>query len=123
MAKIIFPLRNVPFEEAQSIRDVLNEHDIDWYETHAGNWGISLPAIWLRDESQWEEARSVLDAFQAQLTQEVQEQYQQQIESGENPTLVSMLRNKPLIFLATIIGAVLIAYFSIMPFFSMLPSE
>lgn len=123
MAKILFPLRYVPEKEAQTIRDVLDQHEIDWYETHAGNWGIAVPAIWLRDESQWEEARAVLDEFQAQLTQEVQELYQQQIESGENQTMLSILREKPVIFLAALAGIGLIGYFSIMPFFSMLPKE
>lgn len=123
MAKILFPLRYVPYDEAQTIRDVLDQHKIDWYETHAGNWGIAVPAIWLRDESQWEQARSVLDDFQVQLTQEVQELYKQQIESGQNQTVLSILREKPIIFLATLVGIGLIAYFSIMPFFTILPSE
>lgn len=123
MAKKLFSLRDVPFEEAQRIRDELEQHDIDFYETHAGNWGISLPAIWLPDESQWDKARGVLDSFQVQLTQEVQALYKQQIESGEDQTIFRALCEKPLIFLAALAGAALIAYFSIMPFFSMLPSD
>ncbi len=123
MAKILFRLRNVPEDEAQSIRDALDQNEIDWYETDAGNWGIALPAIWLGDENQWEQARSILDEFQQHLTQDVQELYKQQIEAGEQKTFFTTLREKPIVFLAAIVGSSLIIYFSIMPFFTMLPNE
>ena len=48
MALLLFRLRNVPDDEADEVRHLLNENSIEFYETSAGNWGISMPAIWLR---------------------------------------------------------------------------
>ena len=76
LAKLLFPLRNVPDDEAQQVRDLLNEKQFDWYETSAGNWGISLPALWLKDDSRWEEARTCIDEFQEQLGEDARREYQ-----------------------------------------------
>ena len=43
MSALIFRLRNVPEDEAMQVRDLLDEHRIDWFETSAGNWGIGMP--------------------------------------------------------------------------------
>ena len=42
MSKLLFRLRNVPDDEAEEVRQLLEEHGIETYETDAGNWGISL---------------------------------------------------------------------------------
>ena len=62
MAKIIFRLNGVPDDEARDVRELLANHAIDFYETSAGNWGVSMPAIWLKDDGQFEQARALLDA-------------------------------------------------------------
>jgi len=51
MAVQLFKLKGVPEDEAEDIRNLLTNHYIDHYETPAGNWGISMPAIWLNKES------------------------------------------------------------------------
>ena len=38
----LFNLRGVPEDEAEDIRQLLDEHEIEFYETSAGNWGVSL---------------------------------------------------------------------------------
>ncbi|MGK0318613.1 MAG: hypothetical protein ACI9JP_000792, partial [Granulosicoccus sp.] len=39
MPTLVFRLRNVPEDEADDVRMLMNENDFDWYETSAGNWG------------------------------------------------------------------------------------
>ena len=45
MSKLLFRLRNVPDDEADEVRELLTQHSIEFYETGAGNWGISMPRV------------------------------------------------------------------------------
>ena len=38
MAKLLFKLNGVSEEEANEIRELLDEHDVDYYERHSGRW-------------------------------------------------------------------------------------
>ena len=78
MAYLLFSLRGVPEEEAFEIRDLLNHHDIDFYETNAGNWGFSMPAIWLRDELQLDQAQQLLQGYHRYRYQSQREAYLEQ---------------------------------------------
>ena len=42
MATLVFRLKYVPDEEADDIRQLLADHDIDFYETSAGRWQVSM---------------------------------------------------------------------------------
>ena len=53
MPELLFKLRNVPDDEAEEVRQLLNDHEINFYETRAGGWGISMPGIWLPDDRQF----------------------------------------------------------------------
>ncbi|MDN5848716.1 MAG: DUF6164 family protein, partial [Nitrococcus sp.] len=60
MSIILLNLRGVPEDEAEEIRDLLTEHGVAFYETLPSRWGISMGAIWLRDEHQREEAKQLI---------------------------------------------------------------
>ena len=75
MALLLFSLRHVPDDEADDIRDLLVENQLNFYETNAGNWGISMPAIWLSDDQQYAEARSLIDEYQEQRRILLQKEY------------------------------------------------
>ncbi|MDD1605743.1 MAG: DUF6164 family protein [Methylococcaceae bacterium] len=66
MSILLFSLRGVPDDEADEIRELLTEQDIDFYETPAGNWGVSMPALWLRDETELATAQTLLNTYQQQ---------------------------------------------------------
>ncbi len=116
MAKLLFPLRYVPDSEAQAIRELLDENGIEWYETTAGNWGISVAAIWLKNDAQWEKARACIDAFQHRLGEQSREAYRQQVEQGEAVSVLGLFLRNPFIYLLALAGTALILYFSIKPF-------
>jgi len=108
MAVQIFSLRNVPDDEADEIRALLQEHTIDYYETPAGNWGISMPALWLNDEAQLEQARALIEQYQ---------QERQRITREESPrTLADMVRESPMRYLAYLALIAVILYISVSPF-------
>lgn len=65
MAIRLFSLCGVSSEEADQIRNLLFKKNINFYETPTGNWGRSMAAIWLTDESQLSIAKKVLDEYHA----------------------------------------------------------
>ncbi len=60
MAKLLLNLRNVPDDEADDLRALLDEHDIAYYETSPGFWNISLGGIWVREDAAFAEAKRLM---------------------------------------------------------------
>lgn len=116
MAKLLFHLGNVPDEEAEEVRRLLDEHDIATYETRAGFWGLGVAAIWLRDEAQREQARALIDAYQQTLGEQARREHASLVKRGEAPTLWRRLRRRPIrtLLLALLAAAVLAV--SLLPF-------
>ncbi len=105
MASLIFSLRGVPEDEAEEIRQLLSENQIDYYETSAGNWGISMPALWLNDESQQTEANRLLNLYHEQRAKQQRELYQQLKTEGRHKRFSDNIRQNPLqliLYLATL---------------------
>ena len=116
MARLLFPLRYVPEDEAEAVRRLLDEHGFDWYETSAGNWGISMPGLWLADETQFEDAQACLNSFQETLTQDAQDNLAKARAAGEHDTLLKRLRRNPLGIVLGLAGIAFIFYITLWPF-------
>ncbi len=116
MAVRLFAMSDVPEDEAEEVRALLTGNGIDFYETPAGNWGISVPAIWLRKEEQQEMARRLLDQYQAERAQRMHGEYLRQVEQGTNRTVGDVIRENPLRFVVYLTAVAVVAYFSIKPF-------
>jgi hypothetical protein len=119
MSVILFRLRGVPDDEADEIRELLKTNGIDFYETSAGNWGISMPAIWLRDYHQLKQTKQMLEVYQEERSSRMQSEYARQKERGENRNLYDIFREDPLRMLLYVAAVVAIIYFSVMPFLEM----
>jgi len=113
MAILLFSLRQVPDDEAADVREVLEENHINFYETNAGNWGISMPAIWLRDEQQHEQARQLINEYQEQRRIIIREEYARLKQSGEANTFLKNLWHYPLQSLVFIAAMALVLYLSV----------
>ncbi len=113
MALLLFSLRHVPDDEADDIRDLLVENQLDFYETNAGNWGISMPAIWLSDDQQYAKARTLIDAYQEQRRTILQYEYQQLKQSGKENTFFKNLWHNPAQTIVFIAAIILIIYISV----------
>jgi hypothetical protein len=113
MTILLFPLRGVPEDEAEEVRELLTEQDIDFYETSAGNWGMSMPALWLRDDADLEKARHLLNAYQQQRFLTSREDYLQRKKSNQQKTLVKAFIEKPLLHWAYLFAMLLVVYVSI----------
>ena len=111
MAIQIMRLRGVPEDEANDVRELLDEHNIEYYETPEGLFGMSMPAIWLPDKDQLELARSLLDEYQSERVSRAR---------AERPrSMVDEIREHPLRLLAVLAGVGVVLYLSLMPFFTL----
>ena len=119
MSKLIFRLRNVPIDEAEDIRGLLKSNDISYFETSAGNWGISLPAVWIHESEKFEFARQLIDDYQNERTERLRREYQLNRASGKAGTIWQSFKENPLRFIAfsVVIVLVLTIYMRVFVFF------
>ncbi len=111
-------MRHVSGEEAAEVRELLDGHGIDCYETSAGLLGISLAAIWVRDDRQFAHARELLDEYQHERQQRIRRQLEQAQQRGEAPTAFDKFRDSPVRFLGSLLMVALVLYLSLRFFFS-----
>lgn len=116
MAELLFRLRGVPDDEVDDIRALLDRHEIDYYETTAGSWGISLAGIWLHDHSKVAEAKSLLDTYQKQRAIDAREAYEQCRQRGEHKRFWQGIVAHPFRFLWMLLLICFILYVSLSPF-------
>lgn len=117
MSKLLFRLRQVPDDEAEEVRALLDEHGIETYETSAGNWGISMPALWLQDASRYNEARALLDQYQAERAARMRQAYLEDLREGRAESMFTSFRRHPLRFLFFVGLICAVLYISISSFF------
>ena len=120
MARLLFKLSNVPDDEAQDIRDLLNNQDIHFYETNAGFFRVGLDAIWLADGSQEEQARELIRSYQAERVIRQQENYAQLVEAGQVPSVWQRFCAQPIRFIALVVAIIFVASLTVVPFVMLL---
>ena len=111
-------MRYVPEDEAQEVRELLEENDIAYFETHAGYWGISVPAIWAKREDQFDLARELIEKYQVQRTKHLREEFKIRKQRGETKTIWHSFLEDPIHFVIYIGMIVLVLYFSLRFFLS-----
>lgn len=118
MPTLLFRLNNVPEDEAEEVRELLAEYHIRFYETSAGRWGISLAAIWIRDEDedQLVRAREAIERYQQAREERARADYEASRRAGEHETLASRLIDSPLRSVLYLAGILSVLFFTLMPF-------
>lgn len=119
MPKLLFNLRHVPDDEAEEVRALLNAHGVDFYETSAGSWKTSVPALWLKDSSQLVLARQLLETYQQERSTRIKREYEVLKQSGEHRTFWRNFRESPFRVGAVLLLIGLVLYLSIRLFFSL----
>ncbi len=112
MAQLLFKLKEVPLDEAEEVRALLEEADVDFYETDAGTWGLGVAAIWLPDDHQLSHAQDLLEAYQERLA----------IAMADAPTepWLNFLQRKPLKVISLSILLCAVLYLLLAPFIGMM---
>ncbi len=116
MSVQLFNLRGVPEDEAQEIRELLTANGIGYYETPAGSWGMSIPALWLKDATQLEQARRMLEQYQGERYARARNAYEQSKKAGESRTLFDVVKENPLRVIVYLAVVLVVIYFSTKPF-------
>lgn len=110
MSKLLFKLKNVPDDEADDVRKLLADHQIDYYETTAGNWGISMPAIWITHDEQFGKAKQLFDTYQTQRALNIRAEYARLKKEGKHETLLSRVKENPLLYFIYTLAVILLLY-------------
>jgi len=119
MAHLLFRLRHVTDEEAMEVRQLLDEHGFDVYETQAGFFRLGVDAIWLRNPAQREQAEHALAAYQSERQANARKAHEEALARNEAPTLWRRLLAHPFQDTLVIVAVVLIALLTLLPFISL----
>jgi len=96
MAHLLLNLRHVPEDEAQEVRDLLNEHQLLFYETEPSLWGISAGAIWLSRDADIAPARELMAEYQRERGERKRAEYRDAVQAGTAATFGQRCRQHPL---------------------------
>ncbi len=111
-------MRYAPEDEAHAIRQLLEDNNIEYFETHAGFWGISVPALWAKREDQFDRARELIDEYQVQRAEHFRNEFKMSKQRGETKTIWDSFLEDPIRFVMYIGMIVLVLYFSLRFFLS-----
>jgi len=117
MARLLFRLRNVPDDEATEVRELLSNHNIAFYETNAGNWGISMPGLWLHNDEDYLRARSLLDDYQQARALRMRDQYETDCANGQADSMIDVLRREPAKVIGYLVLVAAVIFISISIFY------
>ena len=120
MSQLVFRLRNVPDDEAEAVRELLDQHNLDWYETTAENWGIAMPGLWVRKTDDAPQARSLIDTYQQQRGVFMRQEYESERVTGNAQTLANRIKAQPFRVLGIVLFCLFILYVSVNPFLQLI---
>jgi hypothetical protein len=109
-------LGGVPDDEADDIRALLDEAEIDFYEVPASFLGISPASLWLRDSGDLERAKAMIDAYEVERATRARREYDRLKKEGRHTTLLDALKAHPLRITVYAAAIAVILYLSLSPF-------
>lgn len=112
-------LRNVPDDEADEVRELLEAQAVDYYETPPSRWGISMGGLWVRDAQEAERARALLARYQQDRFERQRAEYEKASRAGNIAGFWQRLWAKPLTMLAVFVAIGLILLVTLAPFLSL----
>ncbi len=116
MAKRVFSLGGVPDDEADDIRQLLENAGVDYYETPPGPFAITAAALWLNQDSEYERIKQLIDDYQTTRALTARQHYQQAKLHGELPGLLQTLWRNPLLWLVVIASIAIVLLVVLLPF-------
>jgi hypothetical protein len=95
MSKLLFDLRNVPDDEADEVRAMLDGHGIAYYETAPSAWGLFAGGIWITDEAELADAKALFADYQQRRQSIARENYDAARRDGNVDSFWTTLRRQP----------------------------
>jgi len=125
MTKKLFSYPQDSEEEAEGLRALLQQHNIDYYETPGNKWTYTQASIWIKDDDQFFQAEEILQKHMEEFAINARAKYQ--AETGYDPAaslkrrsqffLLHLYRKKALIPVILIAGFFIYLYLKL--FFSL----
>lgn len=116
MAKKLYPLRYVPDDEAEQMRILLREHEIDFHETSSGFLGVGTAAIWVNNAAQFDMARALISQYQEQRYQRAHGKYLERKATGEHTRFGDLYRKNPGRVITYLLMALFLMFLMTLPF-------
>ena len=107
MSKLLLNLHNVPDDEADDVRALLDARRIAYYETPPSFWGVSFGGIWVTEEADFAEAKRALDDYEQQRSDRVRAEYAAAKREGTAQTFIGILRSDPMRVALALLGILL----------------
>ena len=104
MSKLLLNLRNVPEDEADDLRAMLDANAIAYYETKPGPWHISVGGIWVKEDAAMAEAKRLMADYQQQRGLRARAEYAAALRDGTAETFWMQLRAEPARVLLTVLA-------------------
>ena len=104
MSKLLMNLRNVPDDEADDVRAMLDEHRIAFYQTPASGWGLFAGGIFVAQDADIVEAKRLMAAYQALRSERARAEHAAARRDGTAETFRTVLREQPLRVLLTFLA-------------------
>jgi hypothetical protein len=104
MSKLLMNLRNVPDDEANDVRAMLDAKQIAFYETRPSIWGVSAGGIWVTEDAAFADARRAMDDYQQQRRARARAEYAAARRAGTADTFWTMLRAEPARVALSVLG-------------------
>lgn len=104
MPKLLMNLRNVPDDEADDVRAMLDAQRIAFYETRPSIWGVSAGGIWITEDAAFAEARRAMDDYQQQRATRARADYATARRAGTADTFITLLCADPARFVMSVLG-------------------
>lgn len=90
MAKKVYDTNWASSEEVSDILALLQRHAISYYETPKGVFGLSMGAIWVENDSDYDTARQIIEEYDKVRALRVRQQYES---AAQGTGLVATLLN------------------------------
>ncbi len=116
MSRLLMNLRNVPDDEADDVRAMLDAQRIAFYETRPSIWGVSAGGIWVTEDEAFADARRAMDTYQQQRSARARAEYAAAKQAGTADTFMTMLRAEPARVVLSILGMLLVLGLAALPF-------
>lgn len=109
-------LRNVPDDESDDVRAMLDAHQIAFYETRPSIWGVSAGGIWVTEDADFADARRAMDDYQQQRSARARAEYAAAKRAGTVETFLTMLRAEPERVVMSVLGILFVLGLMTLPF-------
>ena len=117
MSKLLMNLRDVPDDEADEVRAMLDVQRIAFYETRPSMWGVSAGGIWVTEDAAFADARRAMDDYQQRRAARARAEYAAARRAGTAATFITLLRADPVRVVMSVLGILFALTLVTVPFF------